>query len=137
MQRARSEISLTLSKPRICRAVSAQSFYTHETLSLGLNGIRNGQKVSIIIAVIIWQRSNGMMASQMLLCASTMKVQQLSSFLERRRLQWPRHFLRRSEKELTSPCSGFSFCLGGQLKTSVIIIKADIDHLDLQLVFGV
>ena len=70
-------------------------------------------------------------------------IERLSDLLQRRRLQWFGHVLRRENTELSkqalhsSPCPGWRCRLGGQLKTWISTVKADMDRLKLYTVYGV
>ena len=70
-------------------------------------------------------------------------IEKLSTFLQRRRLQWFGHILRRPTSELSRqcispvPCAGWRCHRGGQLKTWSSTIKSDVEHLGLQAVYGI
>ena len=68
---------------------------------------------------------------------------QLRTTIQKRRLQWLGHVLRKPDQELTkqallsSPCPGWRCRRGGQLKTWLNTVKADLDVLGLHAVYGV
>jgi hypothetical protein len=70
-------------------------------------------------------------------------TEKLSAFLQRRRLQWFGHILRRATTELSRtslsplPCPGWRCRLGGQLKTWISTVKSDVELLGLQSVYGI
>ena len=69
-------------------------------------------------------------------------ITQLSSVLQRRRLQWFGHVLRRSDTEMTKralnpePGPGWRRRRGGQRKTWLATVKTDMDGLGLRVVYG-
>jgi hypothetical protein len=62
--------------------------------------------------------------------------------VQRRRLQWFGHVLRKPDVELTKlslhppPCPGWRCRLGGQLKTWIATVRTDVERLGLQAVYG-
>ena len=70
------------------------------------------------------------------------RVERLESYLQRRRLQWFGHVLRKSSDDvcriaINPPrCSNWSYRHGGQLKTWISTIKADASHLGLVPAYG-
>jgi hypothetical protein len=71
-----------------------------------------------------------------------LNTDRLSLFVQRRRLQWFGHVLRRPATELLrrtlqlSPCPGWRCRLGGQLKTWITTVKTDVECLGLRSVYG-
>jgi hypothetical protein len=70
-------------------------------------------------------------------------METLSTKIQQRRLQWFGHVLRKQNTELSkqvllaAPCPSWSCRLGGQNKTWLSTVKADVDKLGLHAVFGV
>ena len=66
----------------------------------------------------------------------------LSKLLQKRRLQWFGHVTRRSDSELVKqvinpkPKIGWKCRLGGQVKTWLTTVKADMEKLQLEKVYG-
>lgn len=71
------------------------------------------------------------------------KTSQLSLVIQQRRLQWLGHVLRKQDFELTKqallalPSSGWRYRLGGQVRTWLNTVRADVDKLGLHVVYGV
>ncbi|MES9976207.1 MAG: reverse transcriptase domain-containing protein [Candidatus Thiodiazotropha sp.] len=70
-------------------------------------------------------------------------IQKLPTVIQRQRLKWFGHVIRRPSEELTrvalspQPCNHWRCRPGGQLKTWITTIKADMDSINLQSVYGV
>ena len=71
------------------------------------------------------------------------KIAKIGDLLQKRRLEWFGHVVRRDDSELAKqamnpkPKRGWKCRLGGQLKTWLATVKEDVEKLGLEVVYGV
>ena len=139
---ARNEISLR-TKIRVFRAaVRPILTYGCETWPLRIEDVRKlevfDHRCLRMILKVKWYD----MISNDTIRQRCFNIEKLSIFLQRRRLQWFGHILRRPNTNIAKlclspvPCPGWSCRLGGQLKTWISTIKSDVELLGLQSVYG-